>query len=122
MSNAHVDTARDALLNLHKSLLDHVRIEYEREHGRVETAGALLQLVVGNPAFEWLRPLSQLIVAIDELEPEAGLKVVRAMVQKLVEKDDKFSAPYQQRLQDSPNLIVMQGRLNKALADQPEYV
>lgn len=122
MSNAQIDAARESLLALHKTLLDTVRIEYEREHGRVENAGALLQLVVGDPAFDWLRPLSQLIVAIDELEPEAGLGVVRTMVKNLVETDAKFSAPFQQRLQESPDLVVMQGRVNRALADQPEYV
>lgn len=122
MSNAQIDAARESLLALHKTLLDLVRAEYEKEHGRVENAGALLQLVVGDPAFAWLRPLSQLIIAIDELEPEAGIKVVRAMVQKLVEKDDKFSAPFQQRLQESPDVVVMQGKVNKALADQPEFI
>ena len=97
MSDAQMDQAREALLALHKTLLDHVRIEYEREHGRVENAGALLQLVVGDPAFEWLRPLSQLIVAIDELElhPSAS-RSCAPWFRKLVETDAQFSAPYQQ--------------------------
>ena len=119
MSNAQIDTARESLLALHKTLLEQVRSEYEKEHGRVETSGALLQLVIGDPTFAWLRPLSQLIVTIDGLEADATVKTVRAMVQNLVEKDEKFAEPYQQRLQGSPDLIALQGQVNHALAELP---
>ena len=44
-----------------------VRIEYEREHGRVASSGDLLQLVAFDPTFAWLHPLSELIVQLDEL-------------------------------------------------------
>ncbi len=114
---SQVDVVRTSLLELHKTLLDAVRIDYEREHGRVESAGALLQLVVSDPAFDWLRPLSQLIVAIDELEPNVGPKVVSEMVQALVDRDPRFTAPYQAWLQASPDVVMAHGKAMRAVAE-----
>ncbi|HEX8129640.1 MAG TPA: hypothetical protein VF527_11115 [Pyrinomonadaceae bacterium] len=54
------------LLRLHKALLDAEREVYERMHGQV-TGGELLQLVIKHEQFAWLRPVSELIVRIDEM-------------------------------------------------------
>jgi hypothetical protein len=56
---------RKALLHLHKTLLDWERSAYERVHGRA-SAGELLKVIVEDPQFAWLRPISELIVRIDE--------------------------------------------------------
>lgn len=57
---------RLGLLRLHKALLDAEREAYERVHGQV-TGGELLQLVINHQQFAWLRPVSELIVRIDEM-------------------------------------------------------
>ncbi len=57
---------REALLRLHKTLLDWERSGYERIHGR-QTSNDLLNALLNDPQFAWLRPISQLIVRIDEL-------------------------------------------------------
>src|ERR1044072_91845 len=57
---------RRALLHLHKALLDSERAAYEQAMGRV-TSGELLQLVLNDEQFAWLRYISELIVRIDEL-------------------------------------------------------
>jgi hypothetical protein len=57
---------RQALLRLHKTLLDWERAGYERIHGR-QTSNDLLNALLNDPQFAWLRPISQLIVRIDEL-------------------------------------------------------
>ena len=57
---------RAGLLRLHKSLLDSERTAYERVHGQVN-AGEMLQLVINHEQFAWLRPVSELIVRIDEM-------------------------------------------------------
>ena len=61
------DELRNALLQLHKALLDAQRVRYERENGRVESRGELLDLVLRDASFEWLRVLSALIARLDEL-------------------------------------------------------
>lgn len=114
---SQIDVVRGNLLELHKTLLDAVRIDYEREHGRVESAGALLQLVVSDPAFAWLRPLSQLICAIDELEPGTGPKVVSEMVEALVEGDARFALAYQAWLQASPEVVMQHSKTMRSVRE-----
>src|SRR5271165_7614727 len=56
---------REALLRLHKTLLEMERREYEKAHGSV-SAGELFRLVVDDPQFSWLHNLSEFVVRIDE--------------------------------------------------------
>lgn len=100
-----VKEARYALLVLHKKLLDAERARYERANGRVPGPGALLQLVLNDPWFAWLRPISTLVVQIDErmdakepvqtVEAESLLAEIRAIIQL-----DDASGPFQQRYRD----------------------
>ena len=83
---------RNLLLRLHKALLEGQRAHYEKEHGRIESPGALLQLAISDPAFEWLHRFSELVVEIDESteghEPltsqahETLLKQARQLIQQ----------------------------------------
>ena len=57
---------RGSLLGLHKALILAEQVTYERINGRVESTSELLQLVLNDPWFTWLHPLSQLVVRIDE--------------------------------------------------------
>ena len=57
---------RSALLPLHKRLLEWERKTYERSRGQRMTSGELLKVIVGDPHFAWLHPMSALIVRIDE--------------------------------------------------------
>jgi hypothetical protein len=56
---------RRLLLHLHKTLIDWQRREYELDRGRLQTT-QLLQVIFNDPDFAWLRPMSGLIVRIDE--------------------------------------------------------
>lgn len=60
-------TLRSLLLKLHKALLDAERDSYERIHGRIASKGEFFQLVIGDEWFNWLRPISQFIVKMDEV-------------------------------------------------------
>jgi len=57
---------RDGLLHLHKSLLELERAAYERDVAPITSTGQYLNLVLDDPAFQWLRELSAFIVMIDE--------------------------------------------------------
>jgi hypothetical protein len=63
---------RHGLLRLHKALLDSEQVTYERINGRVASSGQLLQLVMTDPWFAWLRPLSHLVVRIRASDDRAG--------------------------------------------------
>ncbi|MBW3569463.1 MAG: hypothetical protein KY467_00015 [Gemmatimonadetes bacterium] len=61
----HLSDVRRALLRLHKALIDSERAVFEARNGPMNNAeflGALLQ----EPFFQWMRPFSQLIAAMDE--------------------------------------------------------
>ena len=56
-----------ALRHFHSALLDHTKGDYEFLHGRVEGPFALYNLVLNDPHFQWLRPLSGLMATLDEV-------------------------------------------------------
>ncbi len=62
---ANLKEIRNKFLKFHKILLDWERARYEKEFGTV-TSGQLLELLLGDPRFAWLRTISTLIVRIDE--------------------------------------------------------
>lgn len=115
---------RHGLLRLHKALLDSEQMTYERINGRVESPGQLLQLVMADPWFAWLRPLSHLVVRIDELldqEPEttvAEIVQVLAEVRGLIkpsELGEGFERSYYEALQRTPDVVLAHAQLKKLL-------
>jgi hypothetical protein len=110
-----LDDARRAALRVHKALLDYERLAYERSLGRIQNSGQFLQLVINDPWFAWLRPLSELIVRIDELlesdepaapaEAQAALQQLRTMLQS-DEQGSDFQRHYHGALQGSPDVVM----------------
>lgn len=123
-TNDRLDELRQALLRLHKTLLEAQRIRYEREHGRVESRGELLDLVLRNTSFEWLRVLSALIARLDELASEdkdmsAELRAVIDRLRTLVrfEGNSGFTVPYREIIEAVPDALVAHVQLSRLLAD-----
>jgi hypothetical protein len=112
------------LLRVHAALLDEERIRYEREHGRVEGSGALLQLVIHDPWYAWLRPVSELIAQIDERLNDAGpgdpslAKALLTQTRDLLRPDeagDAFRQRYYRLLQEAPTVAVAHAEARKLL-------
>jgi hypothetical protein len=61
----HLVEVRRGLLRLHKALIDSERRAYEQRTAPM-TSGELLQALLHDEFFAWLRPFSGLIAAIDE--------------------------------------------------------
>ena len=121
-----VDRARDALLRLHKVLLDHERGRYETMHGRVAGAGEFLQIVIHDPGFAWLRPVSELVVQMDELlyaddaaavpDAEALLAQARSLV-RADEQGQTFHREYHRALQESPEVVMAHADWKRAAGE-----
>ena len=118
-----LDDVRRGLLRIHKALLDDARIRYEREQGRIEGSGALLRLVLNDPWFAWLHPLSGLVVQIDELlaseEPttsdaEALLNQARALIRPDA-TGEGFQRRYHRAIQDVPDVLIAHVAVGKHL-------
>ena len=104
-----------ALRTVHKSLIDSTQRDYERVHGRVENPYALFRLVAGDPAFAWLRPMTQLIVALEESPGrKQDLEDARGKIRELVSAGD-FATAYHARVQSDPAVAAEHGRLQAEL-------
>lgn len=57
---------RHELLNRHTLLLGKTKAAYEHAHGPISGPGEYFKLVTSHPDFQYLRPLSEAIVQIDE--------------------------------------------------------
>jgi hypothetical protein len=124
-TRARLRELRGGLLRLHKLLLDAERDAYEREHGRV-AAGAMLQLVINDARFAWLRRLSELIVTVDEMldakeEPATDAAARAAVAQAralLAPADDAtdFAEKYRAALQRDPAVVMAHAEIARVLA------
>lgn len=120
----HLTDIRRALLHLHKTLLDRERAAYERVHGRTPAA-ELLDIIVRDPQFSWLRPFSELIVRIDEsLEidaldgPEIDYEDIVAQARLLVlppDHDSAYTQRYHAALQEQPDAVLAHRAVTTAL-------
>ena len=115
---------RGLLLGQHKLLLDRERALYEAGNGPIAGPGPFLALVLGDPQFAWLRQISGLVVEIDEAlsrrstagQPVADLLVARARgLMRPRENGADFQARYYQAIQESPDIVILQCRIEELL-------
>jgi len=104
---------RNLLLQLHKTLIDWQRADYERVHGRLQTT-QLLNVLFNDASFAWLRSMSGLIVRIDETlaaktpEAETGTGPLVAGARELVapEAGTPYAQRYHAALQELPDAVL----------------
>ena len=115
---------RTVLLRVHKRLLDFEREGYERGHGKVSNSYALLNLVMNDSWFAWLRQLSELIVEMDELlaakEPpneSTGVALIRQAEILLTpsEAGSEFQRKYFAAMQQSPEVVLAHSEFARVL-------
>ena len=116
---ARLRAVRMPLLKLHKALLEAERIGYEKQMGRIENPGTFLQLLMNDPWFAWLRPISQLIVLIDE-HLEAGLEVPETTAENLLKQARELTTPdgrYAELIQGHPDVALAKRDVSRALEE-----
>lgn len=118
---------REALLRIHKSLLEMERRAYEKEHGKV-TAGELFRLVVDDPQFSWLHNISEFVVRIDEaLSSEEDVTatdshVAISLARKIFtpsESGDGFQKKYFDAIQKDPAVVMEHAQLARLFHSEP---
>ena len=119
-----LSAVRDALTSLHKTLLDSERIGYEQTFGSVGSTGEFLQLVIRDPWFAWLRPISELIVLIDQAlddDPPVSAEAADALFKSArtlliaTETGDGFSKHYFDALQRDPDVVLAHAGVGRVL-------
>ena len=116
---------REAMLPLHKTLLEFERVGYEATFGKIQTPFQFLKLVMNDPWFTWLAPMTQLITMMDEMldakkEPltVAGVEAVAERVKTLLvatEGGEGFSRHYDEALQRDPDVILAHAAVAKLI-------
>ena len=110
------------LLRLHALLLERERRAYEAVHGGI-TSRELLQLLLGDEGFAWLRSLSRMIARIDEaLDADTALTPLDAQAffreaHRLLRSGgtDVFATKYAEALQNSPDIVMAHANVVKTL-------
>ena len=120
LSAARLRALRTGVLALHKAALDAERARYEQAHGPIGGPQQVLRLVMDDPFFAWLRPLSDFVIQADiRLSDKKALlpsdvdrfaSHLRSMVQSGSETD-RFAVEYRRTLQNVPEVVVLHGEL-----------
>jgi hypothetical protein len=120
-----------ALRELHRTLMERARREYEREHVVTLTPGELLRLLTTDEAFAWLRSLSEFMADLDLLrdsEPQMMQELtgaVRAAVEHFItppragETGDAYAQHYWPAVQDDPSVAIAHAEVKRVLASWP---
>jgi hypothetical protein len=126
-AQAELKSIRETLLSLHKALLDSERTSYELIHGKIGSSSEFLQLLISDARFAWLRPVTTLIVQIDEAlaaknppregrEFEQLIQDTRALLSPSRETNE-FWGRYYGAVQRDPGVAVLHARMEQQLAE-----
>ncbi len=124
LSRQQLGELRLSLLRLHKKLLDFERTGYEQIHGQVN-AYTLLDLVMHDEWFDWLHPISQLVVQIDDLLKAEEIEILthassiinqaRTLLNPS-ETGSKFEQSYFRAIQGEPDVVLAHADVMQFLA------
>jgi len=110
------------LLPLHRALIESARGDYALMMAPVTGPGHLLQLLNDDPFFAWLKPLTSLIVDIDEMArvdfTPADFDAIAARVDRFFGNtpDAEFGAQYVPLLQRDVDVAIAHAALRQVLA------
>ena len=120
----HLTELRDALLRLHKALMETERIGYEQTFGKISSPFTFLKLLTEDPWFAWFRPVSQLIAEIDE-KLDAKEPLTKAIVDELFSRakimlvptvgGEGFAQHYDEALQRDPDVVFAHAAVAKLI-------
>jgi hypothetical protein len=113
---------RQSVLDLHKTLIDSEKVGYEEAFGTIDSQNRFLQLLINDPWFAWLHPLSELVVAMDEaLDAEVpvtadNVKRFREQTRALLKASEEgqgFERSYFEALQREPDVVMAHAEVAK---------
>ena len=112
--------ASRALIPLHRALIEATRSDYSFAYGPVDQPTQVFRLVSEHPFFAWLRPITALIVEIDELaRRDFELPETAAIADRLDRyfgpaPDEEFAARYIPILQRDVEVAIAHAEVRKA--------
>ena len=119
---AHLRDLWKHLLPLHRALIEAARAEYTAAIAPVGGPTHLLQLLNDDPFFAWLKPLTAVIVDIDEMSrtdfERAQLDALTSRVRAIfdTEADAAFAGRYLPLLQQDVDVAIAHAAIRQILA------
>lgn len=110
-----------ALLPLHRHLINAAKSDYSFGYAPVESPTHLMRLINDDPFFAWLKPMTAIIVEIDEL---VRRDFVNADAAAIVKRVEAFLAEprYVEFLQREVDVATEHAALRKVLAKVAEAI
>ncbi|HXG57763.1 MAG TPA: hypothetical protein VNL91_01935 [Thermoanaerobaculia bacterium] len=109
------------LIPLHRTLIHAAKADYAFGYENVSGPGHLLRLLDEHPFFAWLKPLTALIVDIDEMArvdfEEAEFDRIAERIELLfgTTPDPAFAEPYVRILQQNVDVAMHHGALRQTI-------
>jgi len=122
----HLVEVRRAVMRLHKALIDSERPRFEARRESAVTSTELLGALLDDPFFQWLRPFSLLMAAMDESlfgkEPVTAegargyVEQAHALVTPSPEEGEADASPYEQARHRDPAVLFAHTELTRRVA------
>ncbi len=106
---------RESMEVVHRLLIAAARADYEQRFGRIAGAGLLLELLMNDPFFAWMRPLSGMMAEIDEAFEENTVDAARLLAWRARLEAVLLDERYVRYLQDSADLVIEHAALRRAM-------
>ena len=116
---------RRKLLALHLALIAAEQQTYEHIHGHIGSTELLLQLMLKDPWFTWLHPLSDILIGIDHLLSDEAFDTTEENVDLLFYQarlllhpsveGDGFERAYYEALQRAPAVVLAHFQVKRVL-------
>lgn len=113
---------------LHLALIATEQKTYERIHGRIGSTERLLELMLKDPWFTWLHPVSDILVRIDHLLNDDAFDITEENVDHLLYEarellhpsveGDGFERAYYEALQRAPDVVLAHFQVQRLLMPQ----
>jgi hypothetical protein len=99
------------LIALHRTLINAAKEDYAFATGSRPAPAELLRLLTDDPFFAWLKPMTSLIVEIDEMaradfEPAAALEIGKRLMSMFNATEGDFAAQYLPFLQRDVDVAI----------------
>jgi hypothetical protein len=112
------------LIALHRHLIHAAKEDYTFATGATPAPAELLRLLTDDPFFAWLKPMTELIVTIDEMarvdfEPAEAREIGRRVTAMFDATEGEFASHYVPILQREVDVTIAHAALRKLLGNFP---
>lgn len=106
-----------ALRELHRVLLRIEQKSYQEAHGSFAQPAGLLELLIHDPHFAWLRGISKTIVTLDELVADEELEPAALAEQARAALDKPPEPRLVELIQQDPAVAIAYSEVNARLGE-----